>query len=77
MAGWRGLRGPYASVYVGEDDRGGGLEMSRLRLGQTRAIQAGPTGGGGGRVQSSSEALTGFGGSGGPGPGALIGVNGQ
>jgi hypothetical protein len=73
---WRGS-GPYDSLYTGQGDRGGGLEISRLRPGQIRPIAAGLTGGGGGRVQSTAEPLTGFGGSGGPGPGALIGIGGQ
>jgi hypothetical protein len=75
VTGWRGLPGPYDSLYAGQGDRGGGLEVSRLRQGQTRPIQAGATGGGGGRVQSTAEPLTGFGGVGGPGPGAMIGLS--
>jgi hypothetical protein len=74
MAGWRGLRGPYDSLYTGQADKGGGLEISRLRPGAVRAIAAGPVGGGGGRVPSSAEPLTGYGGVGGPGPGAMIGL---
>jgi hypothetical protein len=74
VTGWRGLAGPYDSLYTGNGDKGGGLEISRLRPGQIRPLTV-YVGGGGGRVQSTAEPLAGFGGAGGPGPGAMIGLS--
>jgi hypothetical protein len=77
VTGWRGLRGPYDSLYALSGDRGGGLEISRLRRGLVRPMVAGPFATGGGLVPSTAEALTGYGGCSGPGPGALIGLGGR
>lgn len=75
MAGWRGS-GPYSNAdpAAGAAGGGGGLAYSRLRKGTFADMRPSDHATGGGRRQSTAEPLTGFGGVGGPGPGALIGV---
>ena len=72
IAGWRGVPGPYTAGGTG-NGTGGGLDTSVLNPGFVVAGGTG-NGSGGGHVPGSAEPLTGYGGCGGPGPGAYIGI---
>jgi hypothetical protein len=74
MTGWRGIYGPYSSLAPGEGERGGGFEPSQLDPQGAVAVIGPGRAGGGGRVPSTAALLQGYGGCGGPGPGALIGI---
>ena len=69
--GWRGAVVPYRPIVPGV--AGGGGAVPSHAVGVFRPIAAGVAGGGG-RVPSTGEVTQGFGGCGGPGPGALIGL---
>ena len=70
---WRGPAGPYSPYEPSVGDGGGGYEPSKLDPGLTLAIGPGLAGGGG-HVPSTAALLQGYGGCGGPGPGAHIGL---
>ena len=70
---WRGEPAGYQPIAPGVHG-GGGSVPSAFRPGGFRPIVPGAAGGGG-RVPSGAEALQGFGGCGGCGPGALIGLS--
>ena len=76
---WRGRAYQYANVdpAAGNAGGGGGNVPSRLRRGRVADIRPSNHATGGGTIPSTASPLVGYGGVGGPGPGALIGVNGQ
>ena len=71
--GWRGCPAGVFSVIGPGQAGGGGLVPSYGRPGPFACICPGSAGGGG-QQQSAADLLTGYGGCGGPGPGALIGL---
>jgi hypothetical protein len=74
--GWRGNWGPYRPLLPGaQAGGGGGYDNSWPGRASARPLLPGAqVGGGGGHVPSAAQPLAGYGGCGGPGPGAYIGI---
>ena len=72
IAGWRGVPGPYTAGGTGNGS-GGGLAYGQLGSAAPLGILPGSAGGGG-HVPGDEAVLSGYGGCGGPGPGALYGI---
>ena len=69
---WRGVSGPYTGILPGSAG-GGGLATGQLGTASPAGILPGSAGGGG-HVPTREAVLGGYGGCGGPGPGALYGI---